>query len=261
MKKVIKLTFLFFLFCSVTLVSCKSKGLIAESKAVAKISAAQIIENHYNSAKNFKTLYIKSDVDYKDKDQSLNVTAEIKIKKDEKILVSIRFFGITMAKALITPTQVQYYEKAGNKYFEGNYASLSQWLGTDLDFQKVQNMLIGQAIDDLKKGKYKTDIQDKLYKLESIADQNMEKAFYFEAANFLIKKQQIMQTAKNTKLNVFYPNYKDYPTMGLPTGIEIEASDNEKKTNIYIDYNTVNFDEEFSFPYSVPNGYERIFID
>ena len=134
-------------------------------------------------------------------------------------------------------------------------------MGTDLDFQKVQNMLIGQAIDDLKNGEYKTEIQDKWYKLEPSADQNMEKAFYFEAANFLIKKQQIIQSAKNRKLNVFYPNYKDYQTMGLPTGLEIEASDNEKKTNINIEYNTVNFDEEFSFPYSVPDGYERIFID
>jgi hypothetical protein len=39
-----------------------------------------------------------------------NVTAEIKIK-DEQILVSIRFLGITMAKALITLIQLVIMKK------------------------------------------------------------------------------------------------------------------------------------------------------
>ena len=108
----------------------------------------------------FKTLYIKSNVKYNDEKQSQNLTAEIKIKKDEQILVSIRFLGITMAKALITPASVSYYEKLNSTYFEGDFSTLSKWLGTDLDFNKVQNILIGQAIDDLTKGKYQDSLVD-----------------------------------------------------------------------------------------------------
>jgi hypothetical protein len=52
----------------------------------------------------------KANAKYSDDQQSQNVTAEIKIKKDQQILV-IRFLGITMAKASITPTSVSYYEK------------------------------------------------------------------------------------------------------------------------------------------------------
>jgi hypothetical protein len=33
------------------------------------------------------------------------------------------------------------------------------------------------------------------------------------------------------------------------------------KTEILIDYNSITFNEDLSFPYSVPDGYDRIFIN
>jgi hypothetical protein len=38
------------------------------------------------------------------------------------------------------------HEKINNSYFEGDFSSLSQWLGTDLDYSKIQNLLLGQAM-------------------------------------------------------------------------------------------------------------------
>lgn len=245
----------------ITLVSCKSKAVLVSGTASKTLSTDKIIENHYNTKKDFSTLYIKSSAHYEDAKQSQNVTAEIKIKKDEMILISIRFLGITMAKALITPTEFKYYEKIGGKYLEGNYSALSQLVGTDLDFQKVQNMLIGQALDNLKEGKFTTTTEDKLYKLENNSDVNTKKTYFFEADNFLIKKEEITQKAKERMVEISYPNYSEYNKIMMPTSLIINAIQKNGKTNINIDYNTVTFNEELSFPYSVPEGYERIFIN
>lgn len=253
--------FLFALILVFTLVGCKATKGVAEGKASEDLATQKIIENHYDVKKNFSTAYIRANAKYKDKNQSLSFSAEIRIKKDEMILVSIRFLGITMAKGLITPTEVKYYEKSGNKFFEGDYTTLSNWLGTDLDFYRVQNMLIGQAMDDLRKGKYANTIEDKLYKLKDINDKQNVKSFYFEASNFLIKRQEIEQVAKNRKLNVFYPNHKEYNEAILPLNILIEAVHENEKNTISLDYNSVTFNEELSFPYSVPSGYEQIFIE
>lgn len=245
----------------ILMVSCKSKALLAEAAATKKLTSDKIIESHYGNNNNFSTLYIKSTAHYEDSKQSQNVTAEIKIKKDEVILVSIRFLGITMAKALITPSAVKYYEKLNGNYFEGNYTALSQWLGTDLDFKKLQNMLIGEAFDDLKSGKYATTLEDNWYKLQNTSDPKTVKNYFFEADKFRIKKQQFVQNEAQRALLVFYPNYAIYGAMALPTGLVIEASQKKGNTHIDIDYNTVSFNEELSFPYSVPEGYERIFIN
>ena len=89
------------------LLSCKAKkSVVAENSSNNVLTSENIIEKHYNDKMNFSTLYIKSNASYKDGKQSQNVTAEIKVKKGEKILISIRFLGITMAKALITPNEV-----------------------------------------------------------------------------------------------------------------------------------------------------------
>lgn len=244
------------------MLSCGTKkAVIAEENASEIVASNKVIESHYKLKRNFSTVYIKSSAKYKDDKQSQSVSAEIRIKKDEQILVSVRFLGITMAKALITPTQVKYYEKIGGKFFEGDYSTLSKWLGTDLDFQKVQNMLIGEAMDDLTKEKYKTTIEDNLYKLEAVSSKSTAKSFFFEAANFLIKKQEIVQASEDRTLQVSYPQHKEYPEAVLPAEIAIQATQKGKKTNINIDYNSVSFNENLTFPYSVPDGYERIYID
>lgn len=261
LKRNDKMTRIFSLLLMVVLlVSCKSKQLVTSSDASDEISAQNIISKHNNNNFDFSTLYIKAAAKYEDEKNTQNVTAEIKIKKNEKILVSVRFLGITMAKALITPTSVQYYEKINGSFFEGDYIALSNWLGTDLDFNKVQNMLLGKALDDLSKSKYKATIVDKLYKLEEVENTTTQKDFYFEAEQFLVRKQEIAQPDQARKIMVLYPQYQKQNELFLPLLLNIEANQNDKKTTIDIDYKSVTLNEEFGFPYSVPDGYERIYI-
>jgi hypothetical protein len=247
-------------FC--ILVSCSAKkAVIAESAANDQLSADKIIENLYKNKLNFNTLYIKSSVSYSDPNQSQNVSAEIKIKKDEIILVSIRILGITMAKALITPEKMQYYEKLNSSYFDGNYSTLSKLLGTELDFQKVQNLLLGEAFDNLKTGKYNFTLEDNKYKLASVSNSGISKTFYLSGDNYLVKKEEISQPGLERMLQIIYPARKSAEEYNLPSGISIEANQNSEKTTININYNSISFNEELSFPYSVPNSYERVFIN
>ncbi|MGV3697667.1 DUF4292 domain-containing protein [Flavobacterium sp.] len=249
----------------VFLASCKSKQAFVETKTpdavkdTLAMTSEKIIKGHYGAKSDFATLYIRANAKYKDEQNSQSVSAEIRIKKNEQILVSIRVLGITMAKALITPKEVKYYEKLNGTYFEGDYASLSQWLGTDLDFIKVQNMLTGKPIDDLTKGTYAFSETDKFYTLNA-TEGTTTKTFSFEAEHFLLKKQEISQPEKERRFEVNYPNFQEFATAFLPGSLNINAFQKKGKTTINIDYNSVTFNEELSFPYSVPDGYDRIYI-
>jgi hypothetical protein len=259
----IKILFVFML-CSVsslTLVSCKSKAIaVTENTNSKRLSAERIVKNYYNNKSEFSTLYIKSNVKYSDENQTQNVTAEIKIKNNEQILVSIRFLGITMAKALITPTSVSYYEKINGSYFEGDFSTLSQWLGTDLDYKKIQNMLIGQAMDDLTKGEYQDSLVDQSYRLEDISKKDTKKYFFFDSQKFILNKQEITQVDKNRMIQVSYSDSKLYNESAFPSNVVINASQDKGNTEINLGYNTITINEELSFPYSVPNGYKRVLI-
>jgi len=246
------------------MVSCKPKAIVSSSTTVTEpvdnIKATKIIDNHYNNKSDFSTLYIKANARFSDEKQTQNVTAEIKIKKDQQILVSIRFLGITMAKASITPNSVSYYEKIKGTYFEGDFSALSQWLGTDLDYSKIQNMLVGEALDDLNKGKYTQVLLDNLYRLDDSNNGNTKKTYYFNPNDFTVNKQEVTQTAENRTIQIAYPERVAHKEANLPSSIEIKTAQPKGKSEINLNYNSVSFNEELSFPYSVPDGYKRIII-
>lgn len=260
MKKIVLLIIL-----TIIVASCKTKAVAIEAATESdtpanKMSVKKIIENHYNNKSEFSTLYIKSNARYADDKQTQNVTAEIKIKKDEQILVIIRFFGITMAKALITPATVSYYEKINNRYFEGDFSSLSAWLGTDLNYNKIQNMLLGESIDDLTKGRYLESVLDQTYRLDDTSNATTKKSIFIDANNFLIQKQEITQASEERMIKVVYENSKSYNEATLPSSVFINTFQKKGNTEIIIHYNAVSFNEELSFTYNVPEGFERIII-
>jgi hypothetical protein len=243
------------------LVSCKTTSVATQaSTPVSKLKSKTIIDNHYKNKTDFSTLYIKANVRYADEKQTQNVTAEIKIKKGEQILVSIRFLGITMAKASITPSSVSYYEKIKGTYFEGDFTSLSQWLGTDLNYSKIQNLLLGEALDDLNKGKYAESLVESLYRLDDLSASKTRKTFYINPADFTINKQEINQTEEGRMFQVAYSDIKKYTEMPLPNRVLINSYQKTGKSEINLDYSSVSFNEELSFPYSVPSGYNRVII-
>jgi hypothetical protein len=258
MKKIMTLLFL------MILVGCKTKQAVVttapEVPQTKEISAEDVIANHYNNKTNFSSVYIKSNVRFSDEKQTQNVTAEIKIKKDEQILISVRFLGITMAKALITPSSVSYYEKMNGTYFEGDFSGLSQWLGTDLDFSKIQNMLLGEAFDNLEQGKYALSKVDEGFELTDLQSKKTIKSFVLDKENFRIQGQAIVQPEQDRMIQVDYSGYTSFQEGSVPMQTLIHTFQGKGKTEISFNYNTVTFNEALSFPYSIPNGYKRIII-
>ena len=247
-------------FLIVFLIGCKSKQSVATAAANDNIEVTKIINGHYKNEHDFSTLNIRANAKYEDEKQSHSMNADIRIKKNEIIWINIKFLGIPMAKAMITPTKVSYYEKINNTYFEGDFSMLSNWLGTDLDFSKVQNLFLGKAIDDLTKDKWVSEVVEKMFKLSLPNSSDIAKEFYFEGANYLLKKETITQASKNRNLEIRYPSFKEEKGMFLPNEINIKAEQKNKVT-IDIEYKNTTFNENLSYPYSVPSGYTAVEIN
>ena len=247
-------------FLIVFLVGCKSKQAVAIAAANDNTEVAKVIKGHYQNQHNFTTLNIRANAKYEDTKQSHSMNADIRIKKDEIIWINIKFLGIPMAKAMITPTKVSYYEKINNTYFDGDFSLLSNWLGTDLDFNKVQNLFLGKAIDDLTKDQWISVVVEKMFKLSLPSNSDVSKEFYFEGANYLLKKETINQESKKRSLEIRYPSFKDENGMFLPNTINIKAEQKDKVT-IDIEYKQTTFNEKLSYPFSIPSGYNVIEIN
>jgi hypothetical protein len=155
---------------------------------------------------------------------------------------------------------VNYYEKINGSYFEGDFSGLSKWLGADLDYNKIQNMLLGEAFDDLNAGKYNESFAEQVYRLDDFSNGNIKKSFFLDATTFLIQKQEITQAAEDRMIQVGYSDSREYNGAVIPSNVSINTFQKKGKTEINLNYNTITLNEELSFPYSVPNGYKRIII-
>ena len=70
---------------------------------------------------------------------------------------------ITVVKAIITPNRVAFYNKLDGTYFDGDFTYLSDLLRTELDFYKVQALLLGEPVFKPNTKEYKASVFEKSY--------------------------------------------------------------------------------------------------
>lgn len=240
------------------LASCKSTKNTTNS-SVENLSTKKIISNYYNQSFDKRTINAKINAKYSDSKSSVSFSIKLRLEKDKTIWMSATKFGFPVAKVKITPTRVSYYEKIKRTYFDGDFSLLSKFLGTELDYDKVQNILLGQAVLNLKKGKYDSELFNNSYQLAP-REQNelFGILFFLNPDNFKLKRQEIRNDENNQVLLVSYPNYKEIRGEQFPENIHIRAVDNKKLTTINMEYKTVAFNENLTFPFTIPNGYKEI---
>lgn len=238
--------------------ACKTHKNVANAE-VSAISTKKIINNHYNKSFNQKTVYAKLNAKYKGKKSSATVSVKLRLEKDKTIWLSATKLGFPLAKVKITPTRVSYYEKLSRTYFDGDFTLLSNWLGTELDYEKVQNILLGQAVMNLKKGRYTSGISEKLYEIKPKRDNELFGILFFlNPENFKVNKQEIKNSKEKQLLSVSYPIYNNIKGEQFPKKIDIRAIDDKEITTINIEYKSVEFNRELTFPFEIPSGYKEI---
>ncbi|MDX1603097.1 MAG: DUF4292 domain-containing protein [Salinimicrobium sediminis] len=224
-------------------------------------AVAAVVASHYENEVDVNTMQGKLSLNYQTEERNQSVTVNFRMKKDETIWMSGQLLGIPLAKVMITPNSVQFYEKITGTYFDGDFSLLSDLLGTPLDFQKVQNLLLGQAIYDLRDERYKLTESTRGYQLEAVNNEFLKRMFLLDAGNFKALAQQLGQPRENRSVTVTYPQYQKVEGQLFPGQIQILANDGAENTRIDMTFRGIEFNVPVSFPFSIPSGYEEITIE
>src|SRR5690606_8551902 len=141
-------------------------------------------------------------IDYSDGESAQGVTVSLRMKKDEVIWLSA---PLSVVKIMITPDRVQFYNKLDNTYFDGNYSYLEELLGSKLDFQMVQNLLLGKALLDLRDPKYQSATLRDPYLLKPVLHTTLYKTlFLLDPSNYKMTLQQISKPSKHRLLSIMH---------------------------------------------------------
>ncbi|MGJ8548487.1 DUF4292 domain-containing protein [Winogradskyella wichelsiae] len=258
-QKDIKLKVVFSAMLIGLVMSCSgTKSVIASGVASDKLSAKQVIKQHEKSDADFKTMNAKVAIDLIEGKKEQGHTFNLRMEKDKVIWLSASF---GMARMMITPDEVKFYNKLDGEYFDGDYKLLSDVVGIDLDFNKVQNILLGQSIYDLEQEAHQVSVNGNSYAL-SPKDQNVliELFYLINPSHFKMDSLQMYQQSEKRMLQVDYASYQEVDKQIIPENIKIIAVDNDDEVIITMAFKSVSLDDEVRFPFNIPAGYKEIVI-
>lgn len=240
-----------------TLVSCgTTKPALAK---IEEASTKELFAFHQAAMPQFKTLAGRVQLAYETESKSQRITVSLRMEKDKTIWIKASILGITLAKVLITPESVSYYETIGKTYFEGDFALLGEWLGTPINFQQAQNLLLGQSIFNLDASKYSSEIFQHKFKVQPKRQpQNFIHSLFLNPDNFKVALETLAQPEQDRMLNIRYGDYQMVEGQYFPGDISIVTSEGQSQTKIEMNYRKIDLNVDISFPFDIPGGYERI---
>jgi len=240
-------------------ISCKSaKKLTANGIPNDKLSARQLIKKHTKSFAEFNTLQAKVKIDMTQGEKVQGTTFNLRIEKDKVIWLSATF---GLARLKITPETVQFYSKLTNEYFDGDYALISDFIGLEFDFQKLQNLLLGQAIYNLESNPHEVSINKESYILKPKSSEALLDVLYLvHPEHFKLNSLELYQPENRRMLQVDYEAYQEVESQVLPKDIRIVAVDHSDEVRIEIAFKSITLNNELRFPFNIPAGFKEIQI-
>jgi len=138
---------------------------------------------------------------------------------------------------------------------------ISDLLGTKLDFEKVQNILLGNALYNLKDDNYNSDIHEGSYVLSPKSQNTLFEIFYLlNPAHFKMDSQQLSQPLEQRMLEIDYKDYQVVDKQIVPQNVKVIALERDFETIITMEFKSVSLNSDLNFPFRIPNGFEEIVI-
>jgi len=251
-KKLIYATILGVLF-----LGCKTTKIVESNKTLdPKMSVKQIVKKHNKSQSEFNTLQGRLKVEYTQGDRSEVHTLTLRMEHDKTIWINA---FLNMVRVKITPERVRFYNKLDNTYFDGDYALISNFLGTELQFENLQNVLLGEAIFDINPKEFKKNTHPNSYMLTPKRENALFDFLYLiNPSYFKLDAQLLSQSLKQNVLKIQYRSYQKVEGLVLPENMDITATNSNEQTTLNLNIKSVSLNQSLRFPFNIPKGFKAI---
>lgn len=260
----------FVLLCA----SCKNQKKITlnNGKCILDFKNARTLTANLK-AKEFKfnKLNAKLSVDAVIDSTNNSFTVSLRMKKDSIIWMSISKLGIEGARVIITKDSVKFLNRLKSQYFKGDYAYISKLLNTELDFEMLQSLLVGNSVEFYNDDdKIKPGVDNCQYTLGTIRKYKLRKvergktlkesaqSIYLVSETFKVARILFYEFKPDRSFDASFGDFQptdDSQLFPMQMNYIIKA---KKNVNIDLKYSKVLLNEEQSFPFKIPDNYEQI---
>ncbi|HEU4717495.1 MAG TPA: DUF4292 domain-containing protein [Bacteroidia bacterium] len=231
----------------------------------------------------FEWLSAKLDCEAGDDSTRFSFDVSLRMRRDSVIWMQIMdpVIGIKVARILITKDSVKFVRYIGDgglpdcSYFSGDFIYLSQLLGTDVDFELMQSLLIGNSVsfyEDDEKLHSSVNENECNYTLSTIRKRKLKKVLdqqkqpddplqtiSLDPSTFKIMKILFIDS-QNRTFTAEYSDMQKEDSLSFPHHAFFNAKGTQKSASIDITYKKISLNKHFDFPFSIPDDCTPIII-
>lgn len=202
----------------------------------------------------FTTFSAKAKMHYEGRNQKNEFTAHIRIAKDRIIWVSVTAFLIQVARVYITPDSIQVINYLNRDVIKMPIADANKLLPAPVDFNTLQNFIIGNA---LKASVNATDATDfgGSWTLQ-VDEPGMQQQATYNKADSTMRTLQIRTPDNRTQGVIQYGDYKDMDGRKFAENRAVNLNNNGEQYYMDMNFNNVEFNKQLDFPFSIPKNYK-----
>lgn len=177
------------------------------------------------------------------------VSVQIRMMKDEVIWISATgMLGMEAGRVLITPDSISLINRMESVFVKESFETASRWLGSQLSFNALQQLLVGNAPEheDLAKARFSVNAAGGGYFAKS------------DGIHQIFDTTQRLTWWKGDVLEALHAYGSPSAIPSFPAKSTLTLAGPQLKLILTLDYSPVDLDQGVSFPFSIPKGYRQI---
>ncbi len=210
----------------------------------------------------FDLLTAKAKFIFDNGNNDLKATANIRIKKDSAIWMSISLsLGIEVARALITKDSLTIIDRIHKQYVAITYDKISDKYNFTIDYDLIQAVLLGNLSNPILANDKVTKEPSHFLVLQDRGNVKMQNYIGFQTLK--LERVQWLDIPTQNTLIINYTNFRLIDDLVFPYENQIilnymDTEDTPANTQINIDYNKAEISRKrLKFPFNIPAKYER----
>ncbi|MDI9320232.1 MAG: DUF4292 domain-containing protein [Phycisphaerales bacterium] len=202
-----------------------------------------------------KTISAKAKMHYESGDKSFDFVANIRMRKDSIIWVSVTVAGIIqITRAVITPDSFKLILYTEKQVFAGAIEKANEFLPPGINFYSLQNLLLGNPILNKSNTVNVADASPN-WVVRFEQENYIEQALYDKTDSTLRQNHLITQGVSNKTLTHILSNFETINGQKIATERKLNAINDSTAMQVDMSYSNILIDEELSYPFSIPKNY------
>jgi hypothetical protein len=218
-------------------------------KTLSNIQAARLSPNW---------LTAKANLSYADSYMSKSATAYIRLKKDEALWISVRKLGLEAARVLITRDSFHLLNRLQRTYTTGKFSALMAQYQLPLDFDGLQDLVLGNAIFLNKETPNSVSFDGKEYALNAKSDK-LSADYRVDGSVFVVKNMLFQDAHNGRTIDLGFKEHKKMADKHIFSYIRSVNLNSQQTGNVAIglDFSEVAFNEPKDIKFEVPPSYKK----